>query len=127
MEFADWLSRLGDAGILVAVPEIADYEVRRELLRLGATSSVARLNALRGASPYEPITTGIMHRAAELWAESRRKGLPRADRHALDGDSVLAATVESIARRGHEVTLATSNARHFAGIVPALPWQEILP
>ncbi len=115
---------MGDAGAWAAVPEIADYEVRRELLRLEAASSLARLDAL-GQSGYEPITTPIMQRAAELWASLRRRGRPLADRHAIDADVILAATAESVAARGHQVIVATTNARHLVGLVNAANWEDI--
>jgi hypothetical protein len=41
-----WLWGLLDAGVRVMVPEIADYEVRRELIRAGRHKGVARLDAL---------------------------------------------------------------------------------
>ncbi|MEX2261699.1 MAG: hypothetical protein WD696_07095 [Bryobacteraceae bacterium] len=43
------------------IPEIADYEVRRELLRAGKEKGLGRLDAL-------PITTPVMLKAAEFWA-----------------------------------------------------------
>jgi hypothetical protein len=44
---ATWLARLISRGIEVLVPEIADYEVRRELLRAGRAKGVERLTELR--------------------------------------------------------------------------------
>jgi hypothetical protein len=40
---------LDAAAVSVVAPEIADYEVRRELLRLGATAGLRRLNRLVSA------------------------------------------------------------------------------
>jgi hypothetical protein len=42
-----WAEALISAGVDVVVPAIADYEVRRELLRAGKTAGVARLDAIR--------------------------------------------------------------------------------
>ena len=42
-----WLAGLISAGIEVRVPEIADYEVRRELLRVGSTRGIERLDELK--------------------------------------------------------------------------------
>ena len=39
-----WLADRARAGTRFIVPEIADYEVRRELVRLGNTTAVARLD-----------------------------------------------------------------------------------
>jgi hypothetical protein len=41
-----WIREILGKGINVIVPEIADYEVRRELLRAGKARGIARLNAL---------------------------------------------------------------------------------
>jgi hypothetical protein len=42
-----WLRRCLQAGMAVYLPEIADYEVRRELLRARKTGSVSRLDRLK--------------------------------------------------------------------------------
>ena len=75
----------------VYLPEIADYEVRRELLRAGKASSIARLDALAAALKYVPLSTAAMRKAAELWADSRKAGKPTASEKAIDGDVILAA------------------------------------
>ena len=51
-----WAINLAAAGHLIVVPEIADYEVRRELSRLGKTKSLARLDALKDDFRYAPLT-----------------------------------------------------------------------
>ena len=45
---AAWFKRLLRAGNKVVIPEIADYEVRRELLRAGKNRGLGRLDALKG-------------------------------------------------------------------------------
>ena len=64
------------AGVAVRVPEISDYELRRELLRLGKTRSVAVLDRYKAALGYVPLTTEAMLRAAAFWADVRREGNP---------------------------------------------------
>ena len=66
-----WARDLLAAGHRVLIPEIADYEVRRELLRAGRTKSVAELDHLRTWLAELAITTPVMRRAAELWALAR--------------------------------------------------------
>ena len=73
-----WLGDLAAAGARVVVPEIADYEIRRELLRAGAAMGIGRLDRLLGALEFDPISTPAMRRAAELWATVRRSGVPTA-------------------------------------------------
>jgi len=56
----------------VVIPEIADYEVRRELLRAERTKGLARLDGLKGVLAFVPITTPAMLLAAEFWAAARK-------------------------------------------------------
>src|SRR5437588_514138 len=86
-----WVKGLLAAGVRICIPELADYEVRRELLRAGATTGLARLDQVRGGLEFVPITSAAMLRAAELWARVRRAGQPTASDEALDADCILAA------------------------------------
>ena len=86
----DWLAALVSKGIEVVIPEIADYEVRRELLRAGKDKGLGRLDALKGMLAYAPITTPVMLKAAEFWARARRLGRQSANDVALDADMILA-------------------------------------
>lgn len=118
-----WLERVVSAGNRVIVPEIADYELRRELLRLGHSYAVSRLDRYETALEYLQITTETMRYAASLWAEARRTGLPTADPKALDGDMILAA--QALLLREHNTVVATSNPVHLKRFVPAEEWQTI--
>ena len=84
LECERWLEGLLLRGADVVVPEIAGYEVRRELIRAGKTKSVARLNALREMLRYLSITSPAMLQAAEFWATARNVGKPTADDASLD-------------------------------------------
>jgi len=61
------------------LPEIADYEVRRELLRAGKVAGIGRLDELKSRLTYLPISTLVMLLAADFWAEARKRGRPTAD------------------------------------------------
>lgn len=122
-----WARDLIAAGVRVYVPEIADYEIRRKLLHLGAISGIARLDRLRVGFDYAPITTDVMHRAAGLWADARRAGLPTSGTDALDGDCILAALALLAAAPGDLVTMATENVGHLARFVDARPWDHVAP
>jgi predicted nucleic acid-binding protein len=121
----NWLAELSLRQYVAVIPEIADYEVRRELLRAGKTRSVRRLDQLQQLFIYLPITTTVMLKAAELWAEVRQAGLPTADPKALDGDVILAAQAWLAQNDGHEVIVATSNVGHLARFIAAADWQTI--
>jgi predicted nucleic acid-binding protein len=122
-----WARGLLAAGVRVFVPEIADYEVRRELLRVGATAGIRRLDQVKAGLDYAPITTDVMLKAAELWAAARRAGRPTAAPEALDGDCILAAQALLAAGPGDVVTVATDNVGHLARFVDARPWDQITP
>ena len=55
----NWLASLAYDGVEVVIPEVADYEVRRELLRAGKERGIGRLDALKGMLRYAPITTPV--------------------------------------------------------------------
>jgi predicted nucleic acid-binding protein len=115
-------------GVLLVIPEIADYELRRELLRGQLSASVERLDVLGSLLRYAPISTPIMRLAAESWAESRRTGRPTAPDLAIDADVVLAAQAMTFARdTGMNVVVATTNPRHISRFVPSSNWPEIAP
>ena len=118
-----WLHRVAVGGSTVMVPEIADYEVRRELIRAGRTKGIERLDALISEVEYLAITTATMRRAATFWAEARQQGRPTAADPALDGDVILAAQAATLGRAGTIVT--TTNVRHLTRFVPAKLWTDI--
>src|SRR6266852_395052 len=82
----DWFRKHIAAGNSFILPEIIDYEIRRELLRARKTAGIARLDALALDLEYLPITTAAMRRAAEFWAQARQQGQPTAGDKNLDAD-----------------------------------------
>ena len=115
------------AGDRLAVPEIADYEIRRELLRTGKVLSVARLDELCAGLEYLPLTTPVMQDAASLWADARNAGHPTAHPHALDGDVILAAQARNaqIEFAPNPVVVVTTNVEHLARYTVARHWTDI--
>jgi len=122
-----WAKRLVAAGTKLIVPEIVNYELRRELLRLNKISALADLATFNRATPdrYLPLTTRAMELAAELWAKIRRHGRPTADPHALDIDVILAAQVLDAGIDPSQFVVATSNVSHVSLLVPAEAWEKI--
>ena len=116
---------LAAAGVRVFVPEIADYEVRRKLIHIKASAGIRRLDQVKATLDYAPITTGIMLRAAELWAAARSAGLPTAGSESLDGDCILAAHAESAAGTSDTVSVATDNVAHLSRFIDAQLWEAI--
>ncbi len=120
-----WAADLATSDARLVVVEIADYEVRRELLRARKTASVARLDDLGAVLGYLPLSTATVRLAAELWADARNRGVPTADRHALDADVLVAAQALILAEGGAECVVATTNPAHLSRYVDARPWEEI--
>ena len=81
---ARWLQGLVAGGSRVVLPEIADYEVRRELVRGRRVQGLQRLDALVDLVEYLLLTTAAMRQAAVFWADALQRGRPTADDRALD-------------------------------------------
>jgi hypothetical protein len=118
---------LSSRGVEIVIPEIVDYEVRRELIRIGAVASIHRLDALVTSFGllYAGITTDQMRQAAILWADARQHGIPTAHQHALDADVILAACANTIGQPGDQVIVATDNVGHLARYCDARLWTTI--
>ena len=123
--FLRWLAGLRAKGTIIYLPEIADYEVRRKLVHLESYESINRLDVMATSLIYAPITTAAMRKAAELWADARRRGRPTSGPRALDADSILAAQALLLADPGDSVTVATDNVGHLGQFVDARPWASI--
>jgi predicted nucleic acid-binding protein len=118
----EWLVNEVAAGAMVYISEVADYEVRRELIRLSKAgqlpaSRLNRLNELLTLFPYLAVSTLMWHRAAEFWADARSGGLPSASDAALDGDAMIAAQASVI-----NATVVTTNTAHIGVWVPVKTW-----
>lgn len=122
-ECSTWLAGLLSVGARIIVPEITDYEVRRELIRAGKASSIERLNALAAATEYLAISTVAMRKAADLWAAVRVAGKPTASEKAIDGDAILAAQALTLGVASFVV--ATTNVGHLARFLTAENWKTI--
>lgn len=124
-----WIRSLLLAGVDVVVPAIADYEVRRELIRSAATGGVARLDTLRQDLRFLPLTDDALLLAAEFWAIIRNLGRPTAHPHALDGAARIASQASLCGAPGDEVLIATTNVGHLARFpgIDARPWDRIAP
>lgn len=121
---AQWFQAHVRAGNSICIAEIVDYELRRELLLARLVPALQRLDALLQTIVYVPLTTAAMRRAAILWAQVRHGGQPTADRHALDGDMILAAQALTF---DPSAVVATNNRRHLARVCAAFDWGSITP
>jgi len=122
-EIVVWAATLVASGVEVLIPEIADYEVPRELLRAGRRKGVQRLDELKITLGFVPITSEAMLQAAAFWADARRRGRPTARDESLDADVILAAQATTLT--GKAVVVASSNPKHISRFVPTDHWQNI--
>lgn len=123
-----WLVSMEMAGADVLIPTIADYEVRRELERLGATAKLRRLDHLSARFGAVDVLAPAFRRAAVFWSHVRRGGLPTAGDADLDADALLAGVAATIGLPDDVVTVATTNVRHLARFpgVDAREWWTIV-
>lgn len=112
-------------GTQVLVSEIADYEVRRELLRANKQRGLARLDTVINFLGLVPVNRAVMLRAAARWAQARKLGKPTASDQALDADVIIAAQAALLIDDGDAVIVATHNVSHLSRFVPAARWQDI--
>ena len=120
-----WLRTQLTKGTSVLVPGISDYELRREMIRTRNIKGLAKLDALKRAIGFAPVTTSVLNQAAVFWAQAREMGKPTAADHALDGDMILCAHTAVIGKQGHDVIIATANVKHLSLFSDAQLWQNI--
>lgn len=120
-----WYASLLIKGERIALPEIVNYEVRRELIRADKQKGLQRLNELQSVLIYLPITTEVILLASQFWADVRKAGKPTADSQSLDGDVILAAQAKIQELTENQVIVATTNVKHLSLFVDAREWQNI--
>lgn len=121
----EWLQGLIRRGSRILLPEIADYEVRRELRRANKTKGLERLDAFGSLLEYLPLTTTAMRHAASFWALARQRGQPTAGDKTIDADMILAGQVAATGESN--LIIATTNVGHLGRFAPAALWQNIGP
>ncbi len=118
----NWLTQEMAGGAVVYISEVADFEVRRELIRLVRArkippSRLNRLDRLATLCTYLPVTTAMWRHAAELWAGARSRAEPIAAGGALDADVLIAAQADAVG-----ATVVTNNPGHIGRWVAVLSW-----
>ena len=128
-ECREWALNLSQKGTCVCVPEISDYETRRELIRCNKGQGLAELDYVLSLFRYEPLCTEAMRCAAQLWADAHLVfGRAVTENPKLDADIILCGQAKVIERNEQiKVVVATDNVRHFVAFVAADEWQNIDP
>jgi len=123
----NWITVILAAGHQIYIPEVIDYEIRRELLRAVKNNGIKKLDGLKSILNFLPINSSTMLVAAELWAKSRQSGLATGDPKKLDIDVILAAQALTLGVPTSELIIATSNVSHISRFIFADEWQNIKP
>ena len=126
---ANWVFDMEAAGHRFLVPAVADYEVRRELIRAGKTRGIAALDAFNAAEPgrFVSMTDSAFLLGANLWARARNAGTPTSDPKELNGDVLIAAQALDLGLPITEIVIATANVSHISHFAPAELWTNIRP
>jgi predicted nucleic acid-binding protein len=123
----EWLERsLREGDNDFFLPEIADFELRRKILKMAARDPswnrpLKRLDGLATVLEYLPLTTTTMKYAAQLWAKAQADGHVTAPPQALDGDVILAAQAEAVS-----AAVWTTNERHLAYFRPVVSTETLM-
>ena len=122
-----WLHGHLSRATRVVVPEVVDFELRRELLRAGKKRSLARLDAFVSAEPDRLILLNrtAMLFAADLWAKARQRGLATADPKELDVDVLQAAQLLTAGIEPAQLAVATTNVGHLGRFLKAQLWNNL--
>lgn len=124
----EWMSSHLARGVLFRVPEVSDYEIRRNLILENLTAAITRLDAFKSTIGYIPLTTPAMRKAAELWADGWRHGIPTAPKEELDCDVVLAAQAITTSAGSEQIIIVTDNLGHLSrfntSTVTAMEWRN---
>ncbi len=122
-----WAAACQTAGHEIYIPEVIDYEVRRELLRAKKNTGVSNLDVLKATLRFLPINSAAMLLAADLWSQSRQSGLATGDPKKLAIDVILAAQALTLGVPASDLIVAPSNVGHLSRFVPADLWSSIKP
>lgn len=117
-------ARLGN-GDSFYIPEIIDYEVRRELIRAGKSTGITELNRLQANFRFVPITSTAITLASKLWAQARNSGKATGDPKKLDIDVILAAQALTAGIPQADLVVVTENVKHLTQFVPSAEWRNV--
>ena len=120
-----WVNDLAAAGVRVFVPEIADYEVRRKLIHIGATAGVRRLDQVKATLDYAPSHDRRHAAGRRAVGDGAKRRVADGSTRALDGDCILAAQALRAVGAFDTVTVATDNVAHLSRVVDAQLWETI--
>ncbi len=122
-----WFQNLLSRGAYVTVPDICDYEIRRELIRINSFESLDNLKGLRNVINFQELTFNVLTEAAEIWAIARNSNQPNKSIQNIDVDCIIAAHWRLLKNEypGREVIVATENIKDFQSFSDCSSWKNI--
>jgi predicted nucleic acid-binding protein len=128
-ECSQWLEGLLSQDVSVAIPEIADYEIRRTYVHRKNRKSMDLLDSLVTDIGYLRLNTETFLIAANLWGKARQAGASTASDKRLDIDCILAAQAHQATSQHQRVLIATIDiddlSRYDTEQVKAMRWRDI--
>jgi len=132
-----WIEFMVENEIVLRIPEIIDYEIRRELIlqdlkgNSEARKSLSKLNRYRQTNRLIPLEPSITFTdACELWANLRFNSQPTADIKNIDVDVILVTQALSIKKDFDEIIIVTGNLsdlRRFSHLgIKIWDWKQAL-
>ena len=123
-----WATRIRRLDVRIAVPALADFEVRRGLTLHRDLGGIQMLDNLIETYGYLEPTPRAIDFAATLWADARRGGRAVAPDVDLHADVILAGQALELEAEGYDAWIATDNLRHLQALFTrAELWEKIGP
>lgn len=111
-----WVHFVKENKIALRVPEIIDYELRRELILQGlkgnsdSYKSIGNLNKYRRTKRFIPLEPSVtLTDACDIWANLRNNNQGTADIKNIDVDVILVTQALSMKKDFEEIIVITGN------------------
>lgn len=132
-----WIEFINENKIALRIPEIIDYETRRELILQGLKGNIESYKSISNLTKYRqtnrliPLEPSItLTDACELWADLRFNSQPTADRKNIDVDVILVTQALSMKKDFDEIIIVTGNLsdlRRFSHLgIKIWDWKQAL-
>jgi predicted nucleic acid-binding protein len=126
-----WFEKLLVRGVYFVSSELCFYEVKRSLilaLKKGGTDrGIKKLEELRLFVDVLAVDQQISDLSAEIWAETKLKGIPTANQENIDIEIIIAAHWQALKQEfpGRYIIVSTTNIKHLDLLTDAREWQDI--
>lgn len=102
-------NKLKDLEVILYLPEIIDYELRRNLELEGFSKSINLLDQFRQRHQILWLESDDFLKAAELWSWCRKEGYATTENKGIDIDVILVSQALSQLRNFYKVIILTAD------------------